>query len=344
MSVRYEQAGVNLEAGYEAVSRMKRHVARTMRPEVMTGLGSFGAMIDLGSMNMKHPILVSGTDGVGTKLKLAFALDQHDTIGIDCVAMCVNDCLVHGAEPLYFLDYIATGKAEPAKLERIVAGVAEGCVQAGCALVGGETAEMPGMYPDGEYDIAGFAVGVVEKEHLLDGSTIQDGDVVLGLASSGVHSNGFSLVRHIVEAQHLQYTDEIAMLDTTLGNALLLPTRIYAEAAKAAISTGKVQGMAHITGGGFYENVPRMLPEGLGITFDASSWPSLPVFDWLEQVGNISKQEMFNVFNMGIGYMITVRAEDVELVEAALERVGETAHRIGKVESRPGIRISGVDQ
>lgn len=235
-------------------------------------------------------------------------------------------------------------QAEPAKLERIVAGVAEGCVQAGCALVGGETAEMPGMYPDGEYDIAGFAVGVVEKEALIDGRTIEAGDIVLGLASSGVHSNGFSLVRHIVESQGLAYTDEIAMLDTTLGNALLLPTRIYSEAAKAAIATGRVQGMAHITGGGFYENVPRMLPEGLGVTFDASNWPSLPVFDWLEQVGHVSKQEMFNVFNMGIGFMITVRPEDVEVVEAALERAGETSHRIGKVDAKPGVRIMGVDQ
>ncbi|QNR20099.1 phosphoribosylformylglycinamidine cyclo-ligase [Exiguobacterium sp. Helios] len=344
MSKQYEAAGVSLTAGYESVSRMKKHVARSMRKEVMTGLGSFGAMFDLSQLNLKEPVLVSGTDGVGTKLKLAFALDQHDTIGIDCVAMCVNDIIVQGAEPLYFLDYIALGKAIPAKIERIVAGVAEGCVQSGCTLIGGETAEMPGMYADGEYDIAGFAVGAVEKQKLITGEHVQPGDVILGLASSGVHSNGFSLVRKIVAESGLRYEDELMMFGSTIGNTLLMPTRIYVEAVKAALETEKIQAMVHITGGGFYENVPRVLPEGCGATFDPKKWPTLPVFDWLEQAGNVPRHDMYNVFNMGIGYMMIVKPEDVDAVTARLARENETVYTIGTVTGEPGVRIHGVDQ
>jgi len=343
VSKQYEAAGVSLTAGYEAVSRMKKHVARTMRKEVMTGLGSFGAMFDLSQLGLKEPVLVSGTDGVGTKLKLAFALDQHDTIGIDCVAMCVNDIIVQGAEPLYFLDYIAVGKAEPAKIERIVAGVAEGCVQAGCTLIGGETAEMPGMYADGEYDIAGFAVGAVEKKALVTGEGVREGDVILGLASSGVHSNGFSLVRKIVEESGLSYADELMMLGNTIGSALLMPTRIYVEPVKAALETGAVKAMVHVTGGGFYENVPRILPEGYGADFDPSKWPRLPIFDWLEQEGRIPRDEMFNVFNMGIGYMLIVSPEEADLVIKRLARENETAYRIGEVTTRGEVRVFGVD-
>ncbi|WP_114570583.1 phosphoribosylformylglycinamidine cyclo-ligase [Exiguobacterium flavidum] len=343
MSKQYEAAGVSLTAGYEAVSRMKKHVARTMRREVMTGLGSFGAMFDLSQLGLKEPVLVSGTDGVGTKLKLAFQLDQHDTIGVDCVAMCVNDIIVQGAEPLYFLDYIALGKAEPAKIERIVAGVAEGCVQAGCTLIGGETAEMPGMYADGEYDIAGFAVGAVEKKELVTGEDVREGDVILGLASSGVHSNGFSLVRKIVGESGLSYEDELMMLGNTLGSALLMPTRIYVEPVKAALETGAVKAMVHVTGGGFYENVPRVLPEGCGADFNPSKWPRLPVFDWLEQEGRIPRDEMFNVFNMGIGYMLIVSPEEADKVIKRLARENETAYRIGEVTAKGEVRVFGVD-
>jgi len=257
--------------------------------------------------------------------------------------MCVNDIIVQGAEPLYFLDYIALGQAIPAKIERIVAGVAEGCVQAGCTLIGGETAEMPGMYADGEYDIAGFAVGAVEKQKLITGNNVAAGDVILGLASSGVHSNGFSLVRKIVADSGLRYEDEVMMLGHTLGNALLMPTRIYVEAVKAALETEKIQAMVHITGGGFYENVPRVLPEGLGASFDPKKWPTLPVFDWLEQAGDLPRHDMYNVFNMGIGFMLIVKPEDVAEVTARLARENETAYVIGQETDQEGVRIQGVD-
>ena len=265
MAKAYEQAGVNIEAGYEAVSRMKKHVQRTMRPGVLSGLGGFGGMFDLSTLNLKEPVLVSGTDGVGTKLMLAFMADRHDTIGIDAVAMCVNDIVVQGAEPIYFLDYIACGKQDPARIEAIVKGVSDGCEQAGCALVGGETAEMPGMYKDEEYDLAGFAVGAVEKSKIITGNDIKQGDILIGLASSGIHSNGYSLVRKVfLQDAKMSLNDHVEELGCTLGEELLRPTKIYVKSILAALEKFNIKGMAHITGGGFIENIPRMLPEGLG--------------------------------------------------------------------------------
>ena len=266
MAESYKQAGVNIEAGYEAVSRMKKHVNKTIRPGVMGGLGGFGGMFDLSVLNLKNPVLVSGTDGVGTKLMLAFMLDKHDTLGIDAVAMCVNDIVVQGAEPIYFLDYIACGKAEPAKIEAIVKGIADGCEQAGCALVGGETAEMPGMYSEEEYDLAGFAVGACEKEQVITGENIKAGDVLIGLASSGIHSNGYSLVRKLfLEQAGMSLSEYVEELGCTLGEELIKPTKIYVKSILSAIQKFEIKGLSHITGGGFIENVPRMLPEGLGI-------------------------------------------------------------------------------
>ena len=266
MAKAYEQAGVNIEAGYEAVSRMKKHVQRTMRPGVLSGLGGFGGMFDLSTLNLKEPVLVSGTDGVGTKLMLAFMADRHDTIGIDAVAMCVNDIVVQGAEPIYFLDYIACGKQDPARIEAIVKGVSDGCEQAGCALVGGETAEMPGMYKDEEYDLAGFAVGAVEKSKIITGNDIKQGDILIGLASSGIHSNGYSLVRKVfLQDAKMSLNDHVEELGCTLGEELLRPTKIYVKPILAALEKFNIKGMAHITGGGFIENIPRMLPEGLGV-------------------------------------------------------------------------------
>ncbi|MBR6520681.1 MAG: phosphoribosylformylglycinamidine cyclo-ligase, partial [Paludibacteraceae bacterium] len=308
MAQSYEQAGVNLEAGYEVVRRIKKHVASTERLGVMGNIGAFGGMFDLSALNVKEPVLVSGTDGVGTKLKLAFAMDKHDTIGIDAVAMCVNDVLAQGAEPLYFLDYVAVGANEPAKIENIVAGVAEGCRQAGCALIGGETAEMPGMYTEGEYDIAGFTCGVVEKSQLIDGSKVKVGDVLVGIASSGVHSNGFSLVRKVVSDAGLDLHAVLPELDAErkLGEVLLIPTRIYVKQVLDVIRNCDVHGVAHITGGGFDENIPRILKEGQGIEVKEGSWEILPVFRMLEKYGKIAHREMFNIFNMGIGMVLAV--------------------------------------
>ncbi|NEU31662.1 phosphoribosylformylglycinamidine cyclo-ligase [bacterium LRH843] len=340
MSEAYKQAGVSLEAGYEAVKRMKQHVDRTTRAGVMGALGGFGGMFDLSSLNLKEPVLVSGTDGVGTKLMLAFMLDRHDTIGIDAVAMCVNDIVVQGAEPLYFLDYIACGKAIPEKLEAIVKGVADGCEQAGCALVGGETAEMPGMYKEEEYDIAGFAVGAVEKKKLITGENIGAGDVIIGLSSSGVHSNGFSLVRKIFLHDHNfsldQHFDE---LGKTLGEELITPTKIYVKSLLACLQKHTVHGMAHITGGGFYENVPRVLPNGFGATIEKGSWPVPPIFSLMQKYGELTDKELFSTFNMGIGMMLVVPENEHKQVMALLESHGESAHLIGRVHEGEGVKI-----
>jgi phosphoribosylformylglycinamidine cyclo-ligase len=340
MAKSYEASGVNLEAGYEVVSRIKKHVASTARPGCMGGIGAFGGMFDLGSLGYRHPILVSGTDGVGTKLKIAFALDRHDTIGIDAVAMCVNDVLAQGAQPLIFLDYVAVGHNRPAVVEAIVAGVAEGCRQAGCALVGGETAEMPGMYAPDDYDIAGFTVGAVEKDRLIDGSKVAEGDVLVGLPSTGVHSNGFSLVRKIVKDADLDLSKKYEETgDRTLGEVLLTPTAIYVKPVLALMDEVDVHGVAHITGGGFDENIPRILPEGLGVEIELGSWKVLPVFDLLEKYGKLPRREMFNIFNMGIGMVVAVSAADADRAVASLKASGIEASVIGKVVKGTGVSL-----
>ncbi len=340
MAQSYEKAGVNLEAGYEVVRRIKKHVASTSRLGVMGNIGAFGGMFDLSALGVKEPVLVSGTDGVGTKLKLAFAVDKHDTIGIDAVAMCVNDVLAQGAEPLVFLDYVAVGRNEPRKIEAIVAGVAEGCRQAGCALVGGETAEMPGMYAEGEYDIAGFTVGVVEKSRLIDGSKVRVGDVLVGIASSGVHSNGFSLVRKIVDDNGLDLRKVYPELSQKmLGEELLTPTRIYVKPVLEVIRRCDVHGISHITGGGFDENIPRILREEQGIRIDEGSWEILPVFAFLEKYGRVPHREMFNIFNMGIGMVIALDASEAPLAIELLAAQGERAAVIGRVTDTEGVVI-----
>lgn len=340
MAVSYEKAGVNLEAGYEVVRRIKSHVASTSRLGVMGNIGSFGGMFDLSALGMKEPVLVSGTDGVGTKLKIAFAMDKHDTIGIDAVAMCVNDVLAQGAEPLFFLDYVAVGHNEPAKIEAIVAGVAEGCRQAGCALVGGETAEMPGMYSDGEYDIAGFTTGAVEKSRLIDGSKVKTGDVLVGIASSGIHSNGFSLVRKIFSDAGLDLKASYPELEgKVLGEVALTPTKIYVKQVLDVIRNCDVHGVAHITGGGFDENIPRILKEGQGIEIKEGTWEILPIFRLLEKYGKVAHREMFNIFNMGIGMVLAMDASEAEKAISILESHGERASVIGSVTSEPGVVI-----
>ncbi|WP_138496449.1 phosphoribosylformylglycinamidine cyclo-ligase [Paenibacillus pinistramenti] len=333
MSEAYKSAGVDIAAGNEAVERMKKHVKRTFRPEVMTDLGGFGGLFGLNKDKYEEPVLVSGTDGVGTKLKLAFAMDKHDTIGIDAVAMCVNDIVVQGAEPLFFLDYLACDKVIPSKIEAIVAGIAEGCAQSGCALIGGETAEMPGMYAEGEYDIAGFTVGVVDKSKIINGSTIKPGDTVIGLPSSGVHSNGFSLVRKLLlEDAGCSLQDALPELDgAKLGDVLLEPTRLYVKPVLSLVDKVQVKGMAHITGGGFIENIPRVLPDGVNVEIDYASWPILPVFKLLQEKGQVSNRDMFTTFNMGIGMVIVVGEEEAEAAKAALTEAGETPYVIGRV-------------
>jgi phosphoribosylformylglycinamidine cyclo-ligase len=339
MANAYKQAGVNIEAGYEAVERMKKHVQKTARTGLLGGLGGFGGMFDLSALQLKEPVLVSGTDGVGTKLMIAFWMNQHDTIGIDAVAMCVNDIVVQGAEPLFFLDYIACGKAEPEKIEAIVKGVADGCEQAGCALVGGETAEMPGLYSENEYDLAGFAVGASEKSQLITGETIKAGDVLIGLASSGIHSNGYSLVRKVFNNWSLiEFVDE---LGCTLGEELLKPTKIYVKPILSALKKFPIKGMAHITGGGFIENIPRMLPEGLGAELDEKNWQIPPVFQLISSHGQIDYQEMYNIFNMGIGMVIAVDQENAANLLEHFKQCGETAYEMGVVTGNPGIRING---
>ena len=332
----YENAGVSVEAGYEVVKRIKSHVARTDRLGVVSGIGGFGGLFDLASLNYKEPVLISGTDGVGTKLVIAKLMGKHDTIGVDCVAMCVNDVVAQGAQPLFFLDYIACGKNDPAVLEQVVSGVADGCVQAGAALIGGETAEMPGMYDEDEYDLAGFTVGCVERSKIVDGSAIAEGDALIGLPSTGVHSNGFSLVRKALFEQ-AGYTVETRLPelgDRTLGDVLLTPTKIYVKALMPLFEADLVHGVAHITGGGFIENVPRMLPEGLAARIELGSWPVPPIFDVIERAGDVDHMEMFNIFNMGIGMVVAVPADREDEVMNLLANAGEQGYRIGSVAAR----------
>ena len=333
MSDKYREAGVDLEAGYESVRRIKSHVARTKTMGAIDSIGAFGGMFDLSKYGFQEPVLVSGTDGVGTKLMIAFEADKHDTIGIDAVAMCVNDVLVQGALPMFFLDYIAVGKNHPQVIEQIVKGVADGCVQAECTLIGGETAEMPDMYDEHHYDLAGFCVGAVDRSRLLDGQKIAAGDVLIGLPSSGCHSNGFSLIRKVLlkDAKlDLQATFE-ELGGKTLAEELLTPTRIYVKAIKHLLDKVDIKGMSHITGGGFYENVPRMLKEGQGVRIDLNSYPSKPIFDLIARCGNIGKQEMCNVFNMGIGFILAVDPGDVEKVQQLLAEIDEPSYVIGEV-------------
>lgn len=338
----YKNAGVDIEAGYKAVELMKKHIQQTMRDEVVGGIGGFSGAFSLkGYMGMEEPTLVSGTDGVGTKLKLAFLLDQHDTIGIDCVAMCVNDIACAGGEPLFFLDYIACGKNEPEKIATIVSGVAEGCKQAGAALIGGETAEMPGFYPADEYDLAGFAVGIVDKKKLISGQDLKAGDVVIGIASSGIHSNGYSLVRKVFPMNREKLEIYFESLGQTLGAALLTPTRIYVKALKS-LKEGKitVKACSHITGGGFYENIPRMLKDGVTAVIKKNSYPIPPIFKMLSVDGNIEEKMMYNTYNMGIGMMLCVEADQADQAVRLIEAAGERAYLIGEIENgERGIRL-----
>ncbi len=330
----YKNAGVDIEAGYKSVELMKKHVMETMRPEVLTGLGGFSGAFSMKNIkNMEHPVLLSGTDGCGTKVKLAFILDKHDTIGIDAVAMCVNDVACAGGEPLFFLDYIACGKNYPEKIASIVSGVAEGCKQSGCALIGGETAEHPGLMEEDEYDLAGFAVGVVDEKDIITGKEIQAGDVLVGMASSGVHSNGFSLVRKVfsMDKETLDtYYDE---LGTTLGEALLAPTRIYVKALRAVREAGiRIKGCSHITGGGFQENIPRMLPEGKRAVIEKGSYPIPPIFAMIQKAGDVAEEMMYNTYNMGLGMVVAVACEDVEKTMEAIRSAGDTPYVVGHVE------------
>lgn len=329
----YKKAGVDIEAGYKSVELMKEHVKKTMRPEVLGGLGGFAGAFDLsGIKNMEEPVLLSGTDGCGTKVKLAFVMDKHDTIGIDAVAMCVNDIACSGGEPLFFLDYIACGKNYPEKIASIVSGVAEGCLQSECALVGGETAEHPGLMPEDDYDLAGFAVGVVDKKDIIDGSTIKAGDTLIGIASSGVHSNGFSLVRKVFEMTKESLDTYYDELGQTLGEALIEPTRIYVKALKNVKNAGvRIKGCSHITGGGFFENVPRMLPENVRAIIKKESYPVPALFDLIQKNGNIEEHMMYNTFNMGLGMVIAVNPEDVETTMKAIEEAGDKCYVVGNI-------------
>ncbi|MEG7735816.1 phosphoribosylformylglycinamidine cyclo-ligase [Listeria monocytogenes] len=331
----YSKAGVDVEAGYQVVERIKKHVARTERIGAMGALGSFGGMFDLSSFNLKEPVLVSGTDGVGTKLLLAIEADKHDTIGIDCVAMCVNDILAQGAEPLFFLDYIATGKTDPVKMEQIVKGVADGCEQAGAALIGGETAEMPDMYGADDYDLAGFTVGAVEKQKLITEGAVQAGDTLIGIPSSGIHSNGYSLVRKIFFKDNEFTLDaEISELDVPLVEELLKPTRIYVKPVLEVLKEVDVHGITHVTGGGFVENLPRMLTNDLAVKVELGSWPVLPIFDVMKKYGQLNEMEMYEIFNMGIGMVLAVAKADVERTLEVLVQNGEAAYVIGEVTTR----------
>lgn len=338
----YKNSGVDIEAGYRSVELMKEHVKKTMRPEVLGGLGGFSGAFSMKAFKkMENPVLLSGTDGVGTKIKLAFLLDKHDTIGIDCVAMCVNDVACAGGEPLFFLDYIACGKNYPEKIASIVSGVAEGCAQAGCALIGGETAEHPGLMPEDEYDVAGFTVGVADEKDIITGAELKDGDVLIGMASSGVHSNGFSLVRKIFpmtkEALNTYYDE----LGATLGETLLTPTRIYVKALKSIKERGvRVRACSHITGGGFYENIPRMLPEGKHAVVEKNSYPVPPVFDLMAKEGKVEEQMMYNTYNMGLGMILAVSPLDVDAAVSAIKAAGETPYVVGKItDGEKGVSI-----
>jgi len=372
MSKQYKKAGVDIQAGYEAVDRIKSHIERTRIPGVMGELGGFGGLFDLSVGNYQEPVLVSGTDGVGTKLMLAFEMKKVDTIGIDVVAMCVNDIITQGAKPLFFLDYIACGKLKPARIEDIVSGVSEGCVQAGCALIGGETAEMPGMYEENEFDIAGFAVGVVEKSKMITGNAIGEGDVLIGLASSGVHSNGFSLIRKIIKDAGLSLDKKYDGFEKKLGEVLLTPTRIYvdlifelmgadkntlfpekvlhpdligeeeiffAEEGRIEEPTHGIKGLVHITGGGFHENIPRVLPNGLGAKINKGIWGVPPIFEFLRKKGNLSEDEMYHVFNMGIGMLLVVEKDKAEFIMASLKEMAVTASNIGEVIKGEGVEL-----
>ncbi len=328
----YAAAGVDITAGYKAVELMKSHIARTVTEGVCSDVGGFGGLFSLDLKGYEHPVLVSGTDGVGTKLKIAFLTDKHDTVGIDCVAMCVNDIICSGAKPLFFLDYIACGKNVPEKIAQIVAGVAEGCVQSGAALIGGETAEMPGFYPVDEYDLAGFAVGIVDKKNILDNSSMKAGDVIIALPSSGVHSNGFSLVRKVFDVENHDLTTPLEALEgKSLGEALITPTKIYVKPMLALFDAVKVKGVSHITGGGFYENIPRSIPDGLCAKIDKSAVKVLPIFKLLQETGNIPERDMFNTYNMGVGMSVVVAAEDAEKALEVLKSNGEDAYIIGNL-------------
>lgn len=331
-SLSYRDAGVDIDAGDSLVEKIKPFAKRTMRPEVLGDLGGFGALVEI-SKKYRQPVLVSGTDGVGTKLKLAFEWNQHDTVGIDLVAMSVNDILVQGAEPLFFLDYFACGKLDVERAAAVIKGIASGCEQSGCALIGGETAEMPGMYPDGEYDLAGFAVGVVEKEQVINGRSIAAGDIVLGLASNGIHSNGYSLVRKIIERARPELDAPFAD-GQTLRQAIIAPTRLYVKPILAALKQFTIKGMAHITGGGISENVPRILPDNTVAAIDAQSWPLPKLFQWLQQAGQVDSQEMYRTFNCGIGMVLVVNAADAAAVQQFLQQQGETVYEIGVIRNR----------
>ena len=331
----YKHAGVDIEAGYRSVELMKKHVKETMRPEVLGGLGGFSGAFSMNAFkNMEDPVLLSGTDGVGTKIKLAFLMDKHDTVGIDCVAMCINDVVCAGGEPLFFLDYIACGKNYPEKIATIVSGVAEGCKQAGAALIGGETAEHPGLMPADEYDLAGFAVGVVDRKDLITGENIKAGDTLIGMASSGIHSNGFSLVRKVFRMSEEALNTYYDNLGCTLGEALIVPTKIYVKALKSIKDAGvTIKGCSHITGGGFYENIPRMLPDGVRAVIKKDSYPILPIFKMLQVEGNIAEEMMYNTYNMGLGMVLAVDPADVDKTMEAIRAAGEEPYVVGTVES-----------
>lgn len=331
MKMDYKSAGVDVEAGYRSVELMKKHVAKTLTDSVLSGIGGFGGLFSVKkAKDMDDPVLVSGTDGVGTKLKIAFLMDKHDTVGIDCVAMCVNDIICTGAEPLFFLDYIACGKNRPEKIEEIVKGISDGCVMGGLSLIGGETAEMPGFYGVSEYDIAGFAVGLVDKSKIIDGSKIVEDDVLIGIASSGMHSNGYSLVRKVLRPQESNICEFIETFGTTIGEELLRPTKIYVKPVLEVIRQVAVKGISNITGGGFYENIPRMFPNGITAVIEKGSWPVLPVFDFLQKHGDITERDMMGTFNMGIGMVLTVSAKDADKAISVLKDNGEAAYVIGK--------------
>ena len=340
MNEAYKQSGVDVEAGYRSVELIKGHVRNTFRPEVLSDLGGFGGMFSLAKIKeMDEPVSVSGTDGVGTKLKIAFLMDKHDTVGIDCVAMCVNDIVCSGAEPLFFLDYIACGRNVPERIEQIVKGVTDGCVMANASLIGGETAEMPGFYPSSEYDMAGFAVGVVDKKKMVDGSRIVEGDVLVGLASNGVHSNGFSLVRRVLRPSETNINEYVESLGTTLGEELIKPTRIYVKPVLELLKSFDIKGMSHVTGGGFIENIPRMMPKGLKPRIQCGTWPVHPIFDVLQSAGEVETMDMYNTFNMGIGLVMAVDKKDAEKLVAAAESAGEKAYIIGEVVAGEGAEI-----
>ena len=336
----YKAAGVDITAGYKAVELMKSHIAKTMVFGNTSDIGGFGGLFELDMTGIETPVLVAGTDGVGTKLRMAFLMDKHDTVGIDCVAMCVNDIICAGAKPLFFLDYIACGKNYPEKIAQIVSGVAEGCVQSEAALTGGETAEMPGFYPEDEYDLAGFAVGVVDKAKILDKTSVKEGDVLIALPSSGVHSNGFSLVRKVFDVENSDIKKPLEELGgKSLGETLLTPTRIYVKAVKALLEKVKVKSIAHITGGGFYENIPRSLPEGIGVRIKREDVRVLPIFDLIAKTGNIPERDMFNTFNMGVGMTVIVSPEDAEKTIEVLKTAGEDAYILGETVKGEGVTI-----